>query len=91
MRRRKEAEMWRNLHARAEAPASAGQVATPKEGKPMGESTTVWAAGGGFVTTALTALSQMDWKVAIPVVLIGAAFAFWIIRERKLKADLFGV
>lgn len=91
VRRRKEAEMWRGLHVNAQAPAKSVEPAEPKDGKPAAKSTTIWSAIGGFLTTALTALSQMDWRVALPVVLIGAAFAFWIIRERMKKSKDYGI
>jgi len=53
--------------------------------KPMPRSTTMWASIGAFVTTAVTALGSLHPAVAGAVILVAAAFAFWIIRERLKK------
>lgn len=59
-----------------------------KSDKPLGKSTTFWSTVGGFVTTTLTAISSLDWRVAAVVIVIAAAFAAWIIRERMIKSTL---
>lgn len=58
----------------------------PGVDKPLPKSTTFWSAIGGLVTTALTALSALDWRIAALIILVAAGFAFWIIRERKKHA-----
>lgn len=62
----------------------------PVDGKPMVISTTNISAVGGFLTTMATTLSTMDWKIALPLIILSGGFAFWIIRERWLKRFKFG-
>lgn len=49
------------------------------------QSTTIWSTIGGWLVSAATALSALEWQVAIAVILIASGFAFWIIRERRRK------
>lgn len=59
-----------------------------KADKPQTKSTTNWAALASAATGSATALSALDWRVALPVVVILGALAFYILRERKVKGDL---
>jgi len=79
-------EFLRALKASRDATNHAPVAAPPVTGKPAYKSTTNFAAIGGAVLNGVTALGALDWKVAVPIVLIGAAAAIWIIRERRLKS-----
>ncbi|MEX3009014.1 hypothetical protein [Hoeflea sp. TYP-13] len=74
--------------AKAAAAEPPKEVAVPVPGvdKPLTKSTTFWSAVGGFITTALTAISSLHPAVAGLIVLVAAGFAFWIIKERRGKA-----
>ncbi len=67
---------------------TAGAGLTPKREV---ESTTQWSAVGGLVTTTVGALSGIDWRIAVPLIIVAAAFAFWIIRERRKKREEHGI
>lgn len=60
-------------------------------GKPLLKSTTVWSSIGGVATTLAASIPDLNpWLVAL-VILLAAAIAVWIIRERRLKSVLFGL
>jgi len=59
-----------------------------KADKSQAKSTTNWAAIASAGTGGMTALAALDWKVAVPVVLILGALAFYIIRERGVKSRM---
>lgn len=71
-------------------PPTLSPVAVPKP-KPELKSTTEWSAIGGLATTIVTAISGIDWKVAVPLIVVAAGFAFWIIKERRDKREEYGV
>lgn len=54
--------------------------------KDTSKSTTIWSTIGGWLVSAVTALSSLEWQVAIAVILAASIFAFWIIRERRRKS-----
>jgi len=60
-------------------------------GKPLGKSTTFWSAIGGFITTAVTAVSQMPWQAAVVLIIVVGGCTVWIVKERKLKSLFDGV
>lgn len=55
--------------------------------KDNGGSTTIWSTVGGWLVSAVTALSQLDTWVAIAVIAVASGFAFWIVRERMRKSS----
>jgi hypothetical protein len=57
-------------------------VEIPGLNKPMAMSTTNMAAAASAATGGISAFSGLDWKVALPVVLILGALAAWIIYQR---------
>lgn len=50
--------------------------------KPMALSTTNLASAGGAATGILSAFAGLDWKVALPIVLVIGACAAWVIWQR---------
>ena len=58
--------------------------------KPATESTTIWAALAQYAAGTISALATLDWKIALPLVLIGGFLAFWIIKERLKKSQEYG-
>jgi putative chitinase len=54
----------------------------PSETKPAMQSTTIWAALGALTTTIVGVLGALPLAVQVMLVLLVAAFIFWIIRER---------
>lgn len=64
--------------------------AEPKP-KPMMQSTTMWATIAQYATGSIGALATLDVKVAVPLIIIGSGFAFWIIRERYKKREEWGL
>lgn len=72
------------------APVPVKEEKVKVDGKPMVVSTTNISAVGGFITTMATTLSTMDWKIALPLIILAGAFTFWIIKERWLKRFKFG-
>lgn len=56
-------------------------------------STTNWsqigqAAGSIGIPGVLTALGQMDWKIAVPIMVIAAGAIVWVVYERSRKARM---
>lgn len=80
-----------DAHVASAASEIPSKVNDTGEGKPMHKSTQNLSAVGGALTTAATAIVGLDPWLAALVVVIAAGFAFWIIKERKLKADMFGL
>lgn len=72
-----------------------GETIMPKAemalGKPAHKSTTIWSTLLSFASTAFASLAGMDWKIAVPLILVCAGFGLWIIRERMCKSREDGV
>lgn len=75
-------------------PEGQGATLTPEAApkpKPLAKSTTLWATVLQYAGGALTALASLDWKVAVPLIIVGGGLAWWVIRERDKKGREFGV
>lgn len=64
--------------------------AIPKP-KPIHQSTTIWATVLQYLGGTITAFASLDYKVAVPLIIIGGALCFWVIRERYKKRKMFGI
>lgn len=60
-------------------------------GKTLPKSTTAWGAVISLITSLLSTITQTSTIVAIVLILVSSAAAFWIIRERYLKSKDYGV
>jgi hypothetical protein len=75
---------WKGVDTKPSKPA----IQTLITGEKPLESPINLGAAGQAALTASTAIAALDWRVAALVVVVGAAFAVWIIRERgKIKAE----
>jgi hypothetical protein len=74
---------------RPPAPPPAGKeikivpIEVPGLDKPLPKSTTFWATIVGFVTSVVGAIQALDWRIALALIVVAAAAAAWIIRERR--------
>lgn len=54
------------------------------EAKPMTKSNTIWAslaASGGLIATVIETIGQMDWRVAVPLIVVGGALGYIVVNR----------